>query len=43
MASIPRAYLADVLERIHDHHINWLDQLLPWNWSPIAVLCAEVA
>lgn len=39
----PQAYLADVLDRIHDHKINRLDELLPWNWSPVAVLCAEAA
>ncbi|WFU51686.1 IS66 family transposase [Sinorhizobium terangae] len=39
----PQTYLADVLDRIHDHKINRLDELLPWNWSPIAVICAEAA
>jgi len=29
----PQAYLADVLNRIHDHKINKLDELLPWNWK----------
>lgn len=29
----PQAYMADVLDRIHDHKINRLDELLPWNWS----------
>ncbi len=29
----PQAYLADVLDRIHDHKINRLDELPPWNWS----------
>ncbi|MBB4277704.1 hypothetical protein GGE12_005513 [Rhizobium mongolense] len=33
----PQAYLADVLDRIHDHKINRLDELLPWNWSPVVV------
>jgi len=28
----PLAYLAD----IHDHKINRLDELLPWNWVPMA-------
>jgi hypothetical protein len=32
----PQAYLADILDRIHDHKINRLDELLPWNWSPVA-------
>lgn len=39
----PQAYLADVLERIHDHKINRLDELLPWNWAPVAIICAEAA
>lgn len=30
----PQAYLADILARIHDHKINRLDRLLPWNWTP---------
>jgi len=29
----PEAYLADILRRIHDHKINRLDELLPWNWT----------
>ncbi len=29
----PQAYLADVLERIHDHKNNRLDELLAWNWE----------
>ena len=32
----PLAYLADILDRIHDHKINRLDELLPWNWTPQA-------
>ncbi|KRD72304.1 transposase [Ensifer sp. Root278] len=39
----PQAYLADVLDRIHDHKINRLDELLPWNWRPAAITCAEAA
>jgi transposase len=31
----PQAYLADILNRIHDHKINRLDELLPWNWKPM--------
>ena len=30
----PQAWLADVLDRIHDHKINQLDELLPWQWKP---------
>lgn len=33
----PQAYLADILARIHDHKINRLDELLPWNWMPQSV------
>ena len=29
----PQAWLADALERINDHNIQKLDQLLPWNWK----------
>ena len=30
----PQAYLADILDRIHDHKVNRLAELLPWNWAP---------
>jgi hypothetical protein len=30
----PQAYLADLFDRIHDHKINRIDELLPWNWAP---------
>lgn len=39
----PQAYLADVLDRIHDHKINRLDELLPWNWPPVTGISAEAA
>jgi transposase len=39
----PQAWLADVLDRIQDHKINRLDELLPWNWSPPTVPEAEAA
>lgn len=29
----PRAWLTDVLDRIADHKINRIDELLPWNWA----------
>jgi transposase len=29
----PQAWLADVLERINDHAVHRLDELLPWNWK----------
>ena len=32
----PQACLADILDRVHDHKINRLDELLPWNWGPLA-------
>lgn len=32
----PQAYLADILDRIHNHKIIQLDELLPWNWEPFA-------
>jgi len=32
----PQSYLTDILSRIHDHKINRLDELLPWNWNPVA-------
>ena len=39
----PQAYLADVLDRIHDHMSNRLDELLPWNWAPKAQIIPENA
>ena len=32
----PQAYIADVLDRIHDHKINRIDELLPWHWAPLS-------
>ena len=29
----PRAWLADVLDRIADHPASRLDELLPWHWA----------
>lgn len=39
----PQAYLADILARIHDHKINRLDELLPWNWAPMVSPQEEAA
>jgi len=39
----PQAYLADVLDRIHDHKINRLTELLPWNWTHAAQPHSEAA
>jgi hypothetical protein len=39
----PEGYLADILARIGDHKINRLDELLPWNWAPIAQEAKAVA
>ena len=34
----PQAWLADVLDRIAEHHSNRIDELLPWNTRPDSVL-----
>ena len=39
----PQAYLADVLDRIQDHKINRLAELLPWNWVQTTAIIAEAA
>jgi transposase len=39
----PEAWLADVLRRINDHPASRLDDLLPWNWRPLAADCAVAA
>jgi transposase len=39
----PQAYLADILDRIHDHKINRLDELLPWNWVPVGTTQSKAA
>ena len=31
----PQTYLADILDRIHDHKINRLNELRPRNWVPL--------
>ena len=39
----PQAYLADVLDRIHDHMNTRLGELLPWNWTPMGTVKTEAA
>jgi transposase len=39
----PRAWLADVLDRIADHPASKLDQLLPWIWKPTAAPLSAAA
>jgi transposase len=39
----PQAWLADVLARINDQPIHWLDELLPWNWRMPMPSHAEAA
>lgn len=39
----PHAYLADILDRIHEHKINRLDELLPWNWTPMDMQNSQAA
>jgi len=36
----PRAWLADVLDRIGDHPASRLDELLPWNWRTVIAAAA---
>jgi transposase len=33
----PQAYIADLLNRIHDHKLNRIDELLPWNRAPLTI------
>lgn len=34
----PQARLADALARIAEHPSQRLDELLPWNWRPLATV-----
>ena len=37
----PQAWLADVLERIAEHPLQRLTELLPWNWRPPAAAASR--
>ena len=39
----PLAWLTDVLERIAEHPMHRLDELLPWNWKPIETNISQAA
>jgi transposase len=39
----PQAYLAIIFDRIHDHKINRLDELLQWNWAPAGAENSQAA
>lgn len=39
----PQPYLTDILSRIHDHKVNRIDELLPWNWDPAATKGCKTA
>jgi len=39
----PQAWLADVLERIAEHPLQRLTELLPWNWRPPAAAASRHA
>lgn len=39
----PQAWLADVLARIADHPARELDELMPWNWTPLKATAAQAA
>ena len=30
-----QAWLAEILDRIHNHMTNPLNEPLPWNWTPM--------
>ncbi|MFC0500563.1 transposase domain-containing protein [Asaia krungthepensis] len=32
----PQDYRADMIACINENRINRLDELLPWNWQPLA-------
>ena len=39
----PQAWLADVLARIADHPARELNELMPWNWTPLKATAAQAA
>ncbi|MBV1703164.1 MAG: transposase domain-containing protein, partial [Hyphomicrobiales bacterium] len=34
----PEVYLTDVLTRVQDHPADRLEELLPWQWTPVKTL-----
>lgn len=38
-----RAWLADVLARIADHHAKRITDLLPWNWKAASLVKVDAA
>jgi transposase len=39
----PEAYLHFIIERIADHSVNRIDELLPWNFAPLLPTSARIA
>lgn len=39
----PLAWLTDVLARVAEHPVQQLDELLPWNWRPLAEPVSQAA
>jgi transposase len=41
--TVPLSPTSHILDRIHNHKINRLDELLPWNWTPMALQNIQAA
>lgn len=39
----PQAWLTDIIARIAAHPDHRLDELLPWNWTPVSAISAQAA